>query len=237
MPIVEPSAPAAATGAVRAGAQMIVGTLAVGAALFLAAGTLAWTQAWIYLALLVAILAVYATIILRRHPDLIAERRNPPADAKRWDKPLVAILGAAGPPVLLIVCGLDRRFGWTDQPPEWFPPLGLLLVAAAGSLSAWAVASNRFFSAVVRIQRDRGHHVVDSGPYRFVRHPAYVGSILHLLGTTMTLWSVPGLAIALLQVVLFLVRTSFEDRTLQAELEGYAEYARRVRWRLVPGCW
>lgn len=237
MPAVQSSTPAARAQALRAGVGMILGTIAVGAILFVAAGTVAWPTAWVYLAIVVAALAVYSTIVLRRHPDLIQERRHPPADAKRWDKPFVAILGGTGPIILLIVCGLDRRFGWSAPAPWWLAPLGLLLVAAAGSLSAWAVASNRFFSAVVRIQRDRGHRVVDSGPYRFVRHPSYVGSVLHLVGTTLALWSWPGLAVALAQAALFVVRTSLEDSTLQAELEGYAEYARRVRWRLVPGLW
>ena len=222
---------------VRAMAALAAMTLVSGVVIFVAAGTVAWPAAWVYLAVISVLLGVYSAIMVRLHPDLIEERRHPPADAKRWDKPFVAILGGAGPLVLLIVCALDRRFGWSGPAASGLPVLGLLVVAAAGSLSAWAVATNRFFSAVVRIQRDRGHHVVDSGPYRFVRHPGYAGSILHLIGTSLALGSWPGMGLALVQAVLFVVRTSLEDATLQAELEGYAEYASRVPFRLVPGVW
>ncbi len=212
-------------------------TVLTAVVLFGMAGTVRWPFAWAYLALTVAFLVLYAGVMLRLHPDLIAERKHPPADAKAWDRPFVAILGVAGPTAMLLLCGLDYRLGWSQSIGPRASFAGLLILAAGGALSTWAVASNRFFSAVVRIQRDRGHHVVDSGPYRFVRHPSYVGSILHLVGTSLALASWPGLGLGLLLAVLFVVRTALEDTTLLAELEGYADYARRVRFRLVPGVW
>lgn len=221
----------------RAVAGLAVMTVVSGAVLFGVAGTVAWPEAWIYLAVIVAVLGVYSAILLKVHPDLVAERSRPPADAKKWDKPFVAIVGKLGPMALLIVCALDRRFGWSGQAGAWVPLLGLLMVTGGGSLSAWAVASNRFFSAVIRIQHDRGHHVIDTGPYRFVRHPGYLGSIFHMFGTALTLSSWWGLAVALLLSSVLAVRAALEDMTLQAELDGYTGYARRVRSRLVPGVW
>jgi protein-S-isoprenylcysteine O-methyltransferase Ste14 len=110
-------------------------------------------------------------------------------------------------------------------------------VAAGGGLPLWAVAANPFFSGLVRIQRDRGHRVVDTGPYRFVRHPSYAGSIVYMIGVTFALGSYVALPAAAVLCAVLVVRTALEDRTLREELDGYADYARRVRFRLIPGIW
>ena len=138
---------------------------------------------------------------------------------------------------IIVVAGLDHRFGWSGPVPAWWTCLGLALVVGGSTVTHRAVAANRFFSALVRIQRDRGHQVVDSGPYRFVRHPGYLGSLLVHARRR------PHAAVVVgddrggrrLGVIVF--RTALEDRTLLAELEGYADYAARVRYRLVPGVW
>ncbi len=217
--------------------RLVLSTLVVGTLLFAVAGTVRWPAAWIYLLILTASLVVYSTILLRLHPDLIEERRKPPADAKKWDRPLVIVIGGIGPLVMFTVCGLDRRFGWTPPTPAWLTVAGLLLVLAGQVLTNQAVAANRFFSAFVRIQRDRGHAVVNQGPYRLVRHPAYLASILHMFGTGLALGSAWALAAAAVLSLVVAVRTSLEDRALRAELEGYGEYASRVRFRLLPGIW
>jgi protein-S-isoprenylcysteine O-methyltransferase Ste14 len=220
-------------GAIR----LAVGTAAFAALLFVAAGTASWPAAWAYLATITAVLMVYGVIVVRLHPELIEERRNPPADAKKWDKPFVVAVGMVGPVALMLLAGLDHRFRWSAPTPLWAQAAGLLAVAAGGMLSNWAVAANRFFSAVVRVQRDRGHEVVDSGPYRYLRHPSYAGSIIYMLGMTFLLGSRIALAAAAVLCLVLAVRTALEDRTLQAELDGYADYARRVRYRLLPGVW
>lgn len=222
-----------ATVAVR----FVAATILYAAALFTAAGTLAWPAAWAYLAIVLALLMVYTAIVSVRHPDLAGERTKPPADAKRWDRPFVAAIGVVLPFAFLIAAGLDHRFGWTPPMGAWAVIVGLLLVLAAGAFTTTAVAVNRFFSAVVRIQRERGHRVVDSGPYRFVRHPAYIASIVQMFGAGFALGSAAGLAVAFVAGALIVWRTALEDRTLCAELDGYADYARRVRFRLVPGVW
>jgi protein-S-isoprenylcysteine O-methyltransferase Ste14 len=212
-------------------------TAAFAALLFAAAGTVAWPAAWVYLAIITTITVVHAAIVVRLHPGLVEERLRPPADAKRWDKPLVAIVAVFGPMVLLALCGLDHRFGWSGPRPAWAETAGLAAVAAGGGLSLWAVAANPFFSGLVRIQRDRGHRVVDTGPYRVVRHPSYAGSMVYMIGVTFALGSGVALAAAAALCAALIVRTALEDRTLQKELEGYADYARRVRFRLLPGVW
>jgi protein-S-isoprenylcysteine O-methyltransferase Ste14 len=228
-----PSQPAAGSGALL----IPVLTLVCGSLIFALAGTLAWPAAWAYLAVATVSMVAYSIILQRLHPDLIDERRKPPADAKKWDRPFVALIGAIGPLVLLTVCGLDHRFGWSGPMAGWVPWLGVLLVAAGHILANWAVAANRFFSALVRIQRDRGHVVIDRGPYALVRHPGYLGSVLHMIGTCVALTSWWGMAVVALVMALLIVRTGLEDRTLRDELEGYAAYAARVRWRLIPGVW
>jgi protein-S-isoprenylcysteine O-methyltransferase Ste14 len=217
--------------------RLVAATLLFGALLFLLAGTVAWPAAWAYLAINVAILVVYSVILLRLHPDLIDERNKPPVDAKKWDKPLVAVVGAIGPLMLLVACGLDRRFHWSGPVSAAVKAVGLVLLAAGGALSNYAVAHNRFFSAVVRIQHDRGHRVIDTGPYQVLRHPGYVGSILHMTGTALALGSWWALLVSGGVSAVLAVRTAREDRTLRDELPGYVDYAAHVRYRLVPWVW
>jgi protein-S-isoprenylcysteine O-methyltransferase Ste14 len=220
-------------GAVR----LIVGTAAFAALLFAAAGSAAWPAAWAYLVTITAVMIVYGVIITRLHPELIDERRNPPADAKSWDRPFVVIVGMVGPVVFLLLAGLDHRFRWSAPTPAWAQAAGILAVAAGGMLTNYAVAANRFFSSVVRIQRDRGHQVIDAGPYRYIRHPGYAGSMVNMVGVSFALGSRVALAAAVVFCLVLAVRTTLEDRTLRAELDGYAEYTKKVRFRLVPGVW
>jgi protein-S-isoprenylcysteine O-methyltransferase Ste14 len=217
--------------------RFVAGTVVYAALLFLTAGTIAWPQAWAYLAVIVPIFVAYSVIFGRLHPDLIAERRKPPADAKRWDRPFFILIGAVGPLAFLVAAGLDHRLGWTPPMAIWMNVAGLFLAAGGGALAAAAIAANRFFSAVVRIQRDRGHSVVDTGPYGVVRHPGYTGTMVQSFGAALALGSHAALAVALVTALLTVWRTVLEDRTLRAELDGYSHYARRVRYRLLPGVW
>ena len=204
------------------------------AALFLSAGTLDWPMAWVWVVLVVANFVVNALIT---DPELQAERAGVSKGAKRWDIPLVLIVARLGPLAILIVAGLDQRHGWS-------PVLGLtpkvvaVVVAVLGAaLTDWAMVVNRFFAPVVRIQQDRGHTVVSAGPYAWMRHPGYAGSILFFVATSLMLESLWSLVPTALTVLVVVVRTALEDRTLRQELEGYEEYARQVRHRLVPGIW
>ncbi|MDD3597171.1 isoprenylcysteine carboxylmethyltransferase family protein [Sulfuricurvum sp.] len=173
----------------------------------------------------------------KRHPGIMAERVNmqKAQDAKSWDKILAPLMAISLSFPLVIVAGLDHRYGWTPQLPTWLTILGLVLITLGYAFATWALVENRFFSTTVRIQTDRGHAVCDSGPYRIVRHPGYAGNLLAVAGIIMALNSVWTLIPSLAALVIAVIRTTLEDRTLHEELPGYPEYAGRVRYRLFPG--
>ena len=216
--------------------QLVVFILIQAALLFGASGRLNWRAAWAYLAIYVGMIAVNAVLILPRDPELIAERSQIKEDAKGWDKALSLVYAVCGLGILA-VAGLDERFGWSPQIALWMQVAAGVFTALGYGLFGWAMASNKFFSTVVRIQRDRGHTVVTGGPYQFVRHPGYVGGIISACATALMLGSWWAFVPAGLLVCVVVVRTALEDRTLQAELEGYKDYAGQVRYRLLPGVW
>src|SRR5215471_11863778 len=206
--------------------------VAAAAALFAAAGTIVIPAFWTYLAIFAAVMIFsFATL----DPDLLHERMRP---------------GGKKPPLALrvfslvlfmhwIVAGLDRgRFHWSDNVPGRLQGICLFTVAAGYGLALWAMRANRFFSSVIRIQTDRGQHVVTTGPYAFVRHPGYTAGILIMAASGPALGSWLAAALVLILGLPFLLyRAITEDRILQLELTGYSDYAARVRWRLVPGIW
>lgn len=202
------------------------------AALFASAGTLAVAGFWLYLAILLAVIVVSLTIL---PPDLVRERMRP--GGKR--PPLGLRLFTAVMLLDLIVAGLDRgRLHWSDSVPAWLQWVGLALLALGYALALWAMAVNRFFSSVVRIQAERGQYAVTAGPYAFIRHPGYLAGLLVMLASGPALGSWLAGAILVITTVPFLLyRTVTEDRVLGAELPGYRDYAERVRWRLFPGIW
>ena len=156
---------------------------------------------------------------------------------KAWDRVLAPLMAISVSFPLVIVAGLDHRYGWSPAFPRWLNILGLVLIAVGYALAAWALVENRFFSGVVRIQTERGHVVCDSGPYRIMRHPGYAGNVLPLPGIVLGLGTVWTLIPAVVALIIIVTRTALEDRTLQEELPGYREYAQRVRYRLFPGIW
>ena len=155
--------------------------------------------------------------------------------AKAWDKVLAPLMALSVSFPLVIVAGLDHRFGWSPVFPLWLIVLGFLLISLGYAFAAWAFIENRFFSSVVRIQVDRGHVVCDSGPYRYVRHPGYAGSMLALPGMVLALSSMWTLIPSAVALIIAVIRTMLEDQTLHDGLPGYCDYARRVRYRLIPG--
>ncbi len=228
--------PNLAAGILKRGGTVAVFLFLISVILFLAAGRIDWTWAWVYLGISLVCPAVNGTIMLRTNPETIAERSRS-GETKDWDKAVGGLWGAAIYVALPLVAGLDVRFVWTRDPNMAWHLTGALLLAAGYGFTVWAMVANAYFSTAVRIQSDRGHTVCSTGPYRFVRHPGYVGFILQSIGVSFLLGSwwalIPGVTAA----VLMIVRTALEDRTLQAELPGYRDYARKVRSRLVPGVW
>lgn len=204
--------------------------------LLLCGGELGWWQAWLYSLLLLAAGIGGHIWAERRHPGLMAERQNPESlgKAKPWDKLLAPLMAFGIGFPMVVVAGLDHRYNWSPGFPPWSVVLGFVLISSGYAFAVWAMAENRFFSSVVRIQTDRGHVVCDSGPYRLVRHPGYAGNILALFGIALALGSVWTLIPAVVVSVISVIRTVLEDRTLLEELPGYRDYARRVRYRLIP---
>jgi protein-S-isoprenylcysteine O-methyltransferase Ste14 len=208
----------------------------MGVALFWSAGKMDWWPAWASLAVMLAWTTAMAIVILRFSPKLLAERLGPRKGAKPWDTAIMSILGLAQL-VRYIVAGLDQRYGWTGGLPLAAQIAALTVCVLGQALFVWATAANAFFSQIVRIQPERGHTVATGGPYHYVRHPAYIGAILYELAAPVLLASWWVLIPSALGAILLILRTALEDRTLQAELTGYVDYARQVRHRLVPGIW
>jgi len=214
----------------------ILGVVGMSVALFWSAGRIDWWPAWAAIAVWLAYFTASDILILRLNPDLMAERLTPPKGAKTWDKAIMSVFRLTTL-ARYILAGLDQRYGWTGGFPLAAQIAALTVCVLSYALLAWAMVSNTFFSQIVRIQSDRGHAVVTQGPYRYVRHPAYVGMILFELAISTLLASWWAIIASGFCVMLLILRTVLEDRTLQVELTGYVDYARQVRYRLLPGIW
>ncbi len=217
--------------------RLIITYLLIPLILLVSGWDFGWWQAWVFALLIVAAGIGGHLWAERRHPGLMAERAasEKAPGVKPWDKVLAPLMAVSLSFPLVIVAGLDHRFGWSPVFPTGLDILGFILIGTGYTFAAWALAENRFFSGIVRIQTDRGHVVCDSGPYRIVRHPGYTGNILPLPGIVLALGSVWTLIPAALALIIVVIRTALEDRTLQEELPGYRYYAQRVRYRLIPG--
>jgi protein-S-isoprenylcysteine O-methyltransferase Ste14 len=218
--------------------QSVVGLAIMLVLLFVPAGTLAWPAGWVFLLEFSLASALITRWLLRHNPDLLAERMKPliQREQKPWDKALMAVF------LLLwcawfVVMALDAvRFRWSDVP-LWIHVVGVLAIAVAMYIMFLIMRTNSFAAPVVKIQSDRGHRVISDGPYAVVRHPMYSGALLLILGIPLLLGSWWGLALSPVLILLFAVRAVMEERTLMAELPGYADYAACVRHRLVPFLW
>jgi len=213
-----------------------IGTVIVGVLLFWPARTLDWWPAWGVVAITFLWTLGTGIVIVRANPDLLAERLGPRKGGKAWD---AAIMGVVGVITMgrLIVAGFDHYYGWTGEFPIGVQLAALMICVIAHALLVWATGSNAYFSQIMRIQTEREHAVASGGPYRFVRHPGYVGSILNDLALPILLSSWWAFLLGIINVALFIARTALEDRDLKNELDGYKAYADRVRYRLLPGVW
>jgi protein-S-isoprenylcysteine O-methyltransferase Ste14 len=197
-----------------------------------------WWEAWVYAVVAILGFVISRVFAGRRHPGLLQERGRMlhHADATPWDRILAPRVGLGGG-LLPLVAGLDAAFGGSDGFSMPVKLAAFLLILGGYGLASYALVENAFFSGMVRIQTDRGHRVISSGPYRWLRHPGYGGALLAYIGTPLWLDSAWTMLPALLLAVTLVIRTRLEDRTLQAELPGYRAYADRVPYRLLPGVW
>lgn len=207
------------------------------AILFLTSGRWDWWMGWVLFGIYVTRDVIVALLFIPTNPELIAERAAIYEGTASWDIALASLAASLTPMITWIVAGLDLRFGWTSQIVPALQTLGFILIVLGFALVTWAMYANTFFSTIFRIQRDRNHSVITDGPYRFVRHPGYVGAIMFQIGTPLLLSSLWAFIPSGLSVLFYLIRTWMEDRTLVVELEGYRAYTERVRFRLLPGIW
>jgi protein-S-isoprenylcysteine O-methyltransferase Ste14 len=206
--------------------------------LFVPAGTLRWPAGWVFLAELGGLGLLLSLWLARHDPALLAERMSmgfQPAQ-KTWDKVFMATFFALFGGWLVLMALDAVRFGWS-QVPVWLQAIGAVLIALCMYVAYLTFRENSFAAPVVKIQAERGHRVVTTGPYALVRHPMYAGGVLFFIGVPLLLGSWYGLAAVPVVTAMLVARTLMEERMLTNELPGYREYAARVRWRLVPGVW
>lgn len=197
-----------------------------------------WWEAWVYAIIGILGVAVSRLIASRRNPDLLVERARflQLDDAKSWDKILAPLVGFGGG-LIPLVAGLEAMLHWLTPFNITVKILALTFILVGYALGSYALIENRFFSGMVRIQTDRGHQLVSSGPYRWIRHPGYTGALLTYLATPFFLGSRWSFIPALFITIVLVIRTRLEDKVLQNELEGYRDYMKQVRYRLLPGLW
>jgi protein-S-isoprenylcysteine O-methyltransferase Ste14 len=216
--------------------RTVVTVLFMFAVLFIPAGTLNWPEAWLFLFFYFTVVTVMMIWMKKKAPGLLKERMSRKKEAKSWDRKFLIVYCF----VLIVMAtipGFDAvRFRWSEVP-LILKVLGFIGYIPSLGFAFWAVKENAFASDVVRIQEDRGHKVCTTGPYRHVRHPMYVGVIFFLLSFPLSLGSLYTFIPAFIIIILFIIRTSLEDRALQEELPGYIEYSQKVRYRLLPGVW
>lgn len=226
------------TFTLRAIVQMILVVVVAPLIPMIISGQWDWWQAWAYAVASTLAFVVSRILVNRRHPDLIAERARftSAKDTKAWDKLLAPLVGL-GSVLILAIAGLDKYYGWTPASSLTLNLIALFGILFGYGFSSWALIENRFFSGTVRIQTERGHHVVSTGPYRIVRHPGYAGGLFGYIFIPLLLDSYWAWIPTILLGIALIVRTSLEDKTLQEELPGYKEFAQKTKYRLLPGVW
>jgi len=221
----------------RAFASLAVTLVVMAILLFGSAGTLAWPHGQALMLVFLLLILVSIAVLWRLNPEIfVARARLTGQGTRAWDRALLAILLPAFAAILPVAGLDDGRFHWAPAAGIWVVA-GYVLLVIGFAGSGWAQAVNRHFEPSVRIQTERHHRVVDTGPYAYVRHPGYVFGSLLAIGAALTLGSWWAMVPAALVIVTLLVRTALEDATLQRDLPGYAEFAARTRYRWIPGVW
>lgn len=220
----------------RAFLSLAVFILVLGIALFLVAGDVGWINGWVFIGVFTVLTGLSIPYLWRVNPDIFEARSRIHEGTKAWDRMILYLLVAAFCAIFPLAALDAVRFQWSIVP-LWVTVVGFVLLTVGYLGSIWVYATNKFAEPSVRIQTDRRQTVITSGPYKIVRHPLYMWSSLLVLAAPLALGSYWAVLPALVMILLLVVRTVLEDRTLQAELEGYVEYAQHVRYRLIPGIW
>ena len=203
--------------------------------IFMHARRLGWTLGWIYVGIVAATLAINLVCLRLWNPELVQRRMRVSKFSKTWDKVWAVMFGVAMIAIYVVAVMESRDMVPSAPGATWL--LGLVIFVPGWALAIWSMVVNPFFEKTVRIQTDHGHRVIDTGPYAYMRHPGYVGFAGWMLSTPLLLATPWAFIPAIISVVLLVIRTALEDRTLHEDLPGYTEYATRVRFRLIPGVW
>jgi protein-S-isoprenylcysteine O-methyltransferase Ste14 len=217
--------------------QNLIWVAAMGALLLVPAGTLHWPAAWVFLGT-IAVLGVGCGLYLAKtDPALLAERMRPMLrrDQPAADKKVMLVFSFVAL-IWFLAIGLDHRYHASDIPLA-LQVLGFAMLLLSTGFIMWVMRENSFAAPVVRLQTERGHRVVSTGPYAWVRHPMYSGTVLFFVGAPLLLGSWWGVVMSPLFILLFAIRAKIEEHALIAGLPGYADYTSRVRYRLIPGLW
>ncbi len=219
--------------------QNILSLVPVGVLFFAFAGTLKIWGFWIYAATVLTYQILSLLIIVPRFPayvELAHLRKVQRGDAKKWDRHIVRLLMVATL-LIYVLAAVDLGRLYYCLLPLWMAPIGILLYAAGSALNQWAMIHNPHFEKEVRIQVDRNHQVIAAGPYRHIRHPGYLGSLLGFVSFPFILGSAFAFIGVIFAIAGTVVRTHLEDRTLDKELVGYYQYRESVPYRLIPFVW
>jgi protein-S-isoprenylcysteine O-methyltransferase Ste14 len=204
--------------------------------IFISAGKLFYWQGLIYV-IIGLIMGTLNYTVLKPDPELLKERAKPGENTKKWDKVLLA-LSLLLTIAMYVIAGLDSgRFHWSQNFHWSICLLGIILTASGQLLFLIAQKQNKFFSSTVRIQTDREHTVCDTGLYKVVRHPAYLGSTIQSIGFPLLFGSLWSIIPVTFLIILHITRTYLEDKTLKNELKGYLEYSLKTRYLIIPGVW
>ena len=226
--------------AIKLWISSIFRTVFFSVALLWPAGTLFWWEAWVVIAIWATYGIVMTAFLLRHDPALLKERlKFVPIhqEQKSWDKIIMLMFFVAGI-TLYLVPGFDVvRFSWSEPLPFWMRVSAMVIHIPCFVLLGWVMRENTYLSQVVKIDKERGHQVITTGPYAFVRHPMYTIVIVLLFAMPIALGSRYALLLSVFLTVLLVIRTYLEDRTLHKELDGYTDYAKKIRYRLLPGIW
>ncbi len=211
--------------------------IVTGLVFFLTAGKINILRAWIYIGIYAIGGLIISFILFKKTPKLLNDRRKMQKGTKQLDKYIILTYFFFAIVITPFVAGIDRRFNLTELLPSFYLYIGIILYLLSALFSTWPMLHNPFFEGTLRIQKEKNHNVINTGPYKIVRHPGYLGMLLGSIALPLAMGSVLALIPLSIMIVLIFVRTYYEDTTLQKELTGYSEYCREVKYRLIPFIW